>query len=166
MDGSPQCSKRKELFKPLPARTPFIQVLNLSVNHWIIVSNVSKEGGFYIDRVCIYDSLPRRNVHHSIVKQICYFFKPPLRCETKFDGFDCGVFALACATELAFGCDPVLCEWDVKNMRHHLIECLENGSIAQFPTNNPEKPRHIGLGKRILNTVPVNIYCESDYQMI
>ena len=30
---SPQCSKRKELLKPLPARTPFIQVLNLSGNH-------------------------------------------------------------------------------------------------------------------------------------
>ena len=81
--------------------------------------------------MCIYDSLPRRNVHHSIVKQICSFFKPPLRCESvKFDvmntekqpnGFDCGVFALACATELAFGCDPVLREWDVKNMRPHLI---------------------------------------------
>ena len=46
---------------------------------------------------------------------------------------DCGVHAIAYATELAHGTDPVLCSWDFENMRPHLIQCLESGVIARFP---------------------------------
>ena len=59
---------------------------------------------------CVYDSLPRKSVNHDLAKQICSFFKLPLRCKTvKLDVMnielqpysdDCGIFALACATEL------------------------------------------------------------------
>ena len=65
------------------------------------------------------------------------------------NGSDCGIFALACATELACGRDPILCEWDVKNMRPYLIE---NGCMARYTA------RRIGLGKRIHKTVEIEIH--------
>ena len=54
---------------------------------------------------------------------------------------DCGLFALACATELVHGCDPVLCSFNNASMRPHLMACLEAGHISRFPcTKRRRKP--------------------------
>ena len=163
---STQCSKRKQLFKEIPSGAPFIQVLHVSGSHWIVASNIAYDGGRQVDTVCIYDSLPRKSVHHSIAKQICSFFKLPIGCNSiKFDVLnvelqtnhnDCGVFTVACATEIAHGHDPVLCSWNVELMRPHLIKCLEKGTLDRFPTT---KRRRVGLGKRIHRTIEINVYC-------
>ena len=69
---------------------------------------------------------------------------------------DCGIFPLACATELACGHDPVLCSWNVELMRSHLIKSLENGTLDSFPT---VKRRRVGLGKRVHRMIEISIYC-------
>ena len=60
---------------------------------------------------------------------------------------DCGLFALACATELVHGCDPTVCHWDVPKMIHHLLCCLEKGKIDRFPI----KKRRVPLGMKVRN---------------
>ena len=45
---------------------------------------------------------------------------------------DCGVFAIAAATALAFGSDPL--QVQQSRMREHLLICFERGSISPFPT--------------------------------
>lgn len=43
------------------------------------------------------------------------------------NGWDCGLFAIAFATELVHGSDPSLCHFDTGTMRQHLLCCLEKG---------------------------------------
>ena len=47
---------------------------------------------------------------------------------------DCGLFAIANATALAFGINPINQTYDARGMRTHLIQCLENKDITPFPT--------------------------------
>ena len=64
--------------------------------------------------------------------------------------------ASACATELVYGFDPVLNEFDAKKMRAHLIDCLENKFMRRFPIL---KARRVPLGSRVRKSVEVEIYC-------
>ena len=49
------------------------------------------------------------------------------------NGVDCGVFAIAFATALAFGDDPTKKRFDVKKMRRHLRDCLKVKRMSPFP---------------------------------
>lgn len=53
---------------------------------------------------------------------------------TKQEGLsDCGVFAIATATSLAFGRRPV--HFKQSTMREHLLKCFEAGSMQPFETS-------------------------------
>ena len=49
------------------------------------------------------------------------------------NGVDCGVFAVAYATSLAFGENPSLCSYNVPLIRQHLVNCLEKEMMYPFP---------------------------------
>ena len=49
---------------------------------------------------------------------------------------DCGVFAVAFATDVAYGKDPAVQYYDTHNMRNHLLHSLQSRLIAPFPTAN------------------------------
>lgn len=46
---------------------------------------------------------------------------------------DCGLFAIACATELAHANNPQVCTWDVSQMQPYFAMCLESGTMQPFP---------------------------------
>ena len=46
---------------------------------------------------------------------------------------DCGLYAIAFATAIAFGDDPASCLFDAQKMRQHLYYCLEAGKLEPFP---------------------------------
>ena len=50
------------------------------------------------------------------------------------NGVDCGPFATAFATSLAFEIDPSTVTFDVDALRPHLVQCLEKGQMEPFPT--------------------------------
>ena len=93
----------KEISYSITSGAPFVQVLHTSGSHWILTSNITNDGGHLVDTVGMYDSLPRKSVNHNLAKQICSFYKLPLRCKTmKFDimniqlqpnSDDCSIFA-------------------------------------------------------------------------
>ena len=162
---STQCSKRDGMFQPIPPNSLFVQILHVHQSHWIVVSNIDgKSGGSFSDTVCIFDSDRPLKLSHSIKKMVCSFFKAPsdalhfdiMNVQGQNNSFDCGVFAIAYATELAYGYDSVICCWDDGKMRQHLKHCLENGCITRFPTRGE---RTIPLGMRTLNSVLQKIYC-------
>ena len=45
---------------------------------------------------------------------------------------DCGLFAIAYATELAHGRDPAKVVYSQKEMRSYFIKCMENGTLTPF----------------------------------
>ena len=97
-------------------------------------------------------------------RMICSFFKCSLdaihfdliNVETQLNSYDCGVLAIANATELALGRDPVVCRWDTTRMRQHLKSCLEKGLMNSFPMLGT---RRITLGSRVRHTILEKVYC-------
>ena len=51
-------------------------------------------------------------------------------CMSQPNGSDCGVYAIAAATELAYGYDPVFCHWDTISMRAHLLGVRNHGAFS------------------------------------
>ena len=95
--------------------------------------------------------------------QICSFWRPKgdyvtnmVNIQTQPNGCNCGVFAIANATELAFGKDPLLCRYDAEVMRIHFLQCLENRKMEHFPL---KRPRKIPIGNHMKNTYKVKVYC-------
>lgn len=68
---------------------------------------------------------------------------------------DCGVFAIAFATSVAFGENPTTCQYDKSKMRGHLIQCLEEGQMQPFPQYLPQKRIHRCKQARLV----LSVYC-------
>jgi hypothetical protein len=163
---STQLSKRKGLFVVVPRCSPFVQILHVGKCHWLTTSNVNVHGGAsYIDTVCIYDSGRPTTVSTDVTRSVCSFYKC-LGERVRFDimnvspqtnAHDCGVYAIAYATELAYGADPITCNWDVGQMRGHLLQCLESGLLTRFPRLPSQ--RRIRLGTRVRKSSTFQLYC-------
>ena len=56
-----------------------------------------------------------------------------INCDQQPNMNDCGLYAIANATEfLSEGGNPI-CMYDNTRMRQHLIDCLEKGVLSPFP---------------------------------
>ena len=134
------------------AVSTFIQILNVERSHWIVVSNVGCKKAV----VNIYDSA-YNFLSLNTKQQICSLWQPSsdqvefqlVNVQRQPNSSDCGLFAIANATELAHGRDTMLCMWDTCQMREHLFNCLEMGKIEQFPLI---RQRCIPAGKHIKKT--------------
>ena len=111
---SPQCGRHLK-FKPVVPREKYIQVLHVDDNHWITVSNIDVgQDTAVADIVFVYDSLLSPKMNLKTKKQVCSLARPSSRTITfdivnvmgQTNSYDCGLFALVYATELAYGNDP------------------------------------------------------------
>ena len=69
---------------------------------------------------------------------------------------DCGVIAIAFATDLCHGLDPVAVTYDQEKMRQHLLTCLENKKLEPFP--RMEKAGKVNA--RVIKTIHVYCHCK------
>ena len=137
----------------------FVQVLHVSDSHWITVSNI----GCRSDSVYVFDSA-YAFIDMDGKKQVCSLMKPTgdvlfmdfVNIQHQGNGSDCGLFALACATDLVYGRDPFLSYWNTKVMRPHLIKCLETKKMTCFPL---DKTRRIPVRNKLKKSIKVNIHC-------
>ena len=150
-------------FKPIKGRKAFIQILNVNNNHWVTVSN--KVGDLvFTDNVYVYDSLQHTRIAMTIKKQVCTFFKSTesyiffiiVDMKRQSNTYDCGVFAIAAATDIACGKDPAKSQWIASDMRPHLKQCFLQGEMLPFPTL---EDRRIRFGRRIKVEEKVDIHC-------
>ena len=65
------------------------------------------------------------------------------KTQSQIGSSDCGVFAIAFATDLAFGLNPASHYYEQDKLRPHFIECLKNQQMTLFPSKNiqPGKPK-------------------------
>ena len=154
---------KKLAFPTIPPYMKYIQILHVDGNHWNVVSNIQSDGGVFTNSVCIYDSL-YMHVALDTKKQICSFVRPKNN-EFTFDiantqhqtnSSDCGLFAIAFATELVHSQSPVLCEFNTSMMRNHLLICLQNGVFTRFPL---KKVRRVPMGSKVRKSIKELIYC-------
>ena len=114
----------------------FIQVIHNGRGHWLTVSTI---GTSHPD-VHVYDSM-YPSVNMCVKVQIAALLRtecPAIRLQfmavQKQAGVcDCGLFAVAFATALAFGQPPGMYHFAQGDMRQHLYECFEIGRISMFP---------------------------------
>ena len=141
----------------------FIQIINRTPHgngsHWITVSNVKALD--ITNQVTVYDSafqdLPEDEgmVIASLVDIEGNILHVQLaNVQMQRNTHDCGLFAIANATTLAFGKNPVNQTYDSTKMRSHLIKCLENKEITPFPTT-----KFSGKRSPVKRTVDVEIFC-------
>ena len=92
---------------------PFIQILHTSTQHWICIGNL-QTNRISNNRVNIYDNLSSDTMTAATASQIasiCNVKGTSIEVviqsvQQQRNGTDCGVFALAFATSLAYGEDP------------------------------------------------------------
>ena len=141
------------------ARSEFVQVLNVSKNHWITVSNIGCQKG-HID---VFDSLP--STISTRTKQqiaaICFSDKSSITVhissvQRQYGGNDCGLFSLAFATSLCFGEEPSKTCYHQDQLRSHLLHCLEKRVMTPFPKNAGRKRQQ---RKAEIANFQFNIYC-------
>ena len=66
-------------------------------------------------------------------------------------GSDCGLFAIAFATDLCHGNNPASYRYDPDKLRSHLLECLRLKKMTPFPSQLHRPGRH--------QTERIRVYC-------
>ncbi len=116
-----------------------IQIHNTGNLHWVTTTSIGKPRSCQA-RVC--DSLAPSTISSSLATQIAQIYGTgnqgklvveisPVQQQEK--GVDCGLFAIAFATDLAFGVNPAAASYDQRAMRKHFLQCLVSQKMEPFP---------------------------------
>ena len=139
----------------------FVQVIFVAQNHWACLTNKFSTSANTVD---LYDSMHSvPSEQNSIVRQACAILKAQessvtinvINVQIQKEASDCGLFALAMATDLCREVDPINLHYHQDRMRVHLKECFEKLILTPFPsTLNSENNK-----QRVVNSTKVEIYC-------
>jgi Ulp1 family protease len=120
-----------------------IQIIHVNTNHWSVISTcthktTSPQEGLTVNYYdSLYFKLPetaediisfllsKNSLTHVHVKCI------PVH--QQIGSTDCGLYAIATATALAYQIDPETQLYVQGEMRTHLIQCFNSGKIEPFP---------------------------------
>ena len=114
-----------------------IQIIHcLQRQHWIVATTVGCEANM----VKVYDSM-FYSVDHATEKVVVNLFQytdilPTIkigRSQKQKGSNDCGIFAIAHATAIAFGIQPEKENMTQDMMRAHLVSCLSKEAFSVFP---------------------------------
>ena len=134
----------------------FVQVLYVDPGHWACVSNIFCKDESSVD---LFDSTHIAPTEDgSIIKQVAIILHPRqkftihlVNVSLQFGVNDCGVYALAMATDLVNRIDPTSVTYKQHLMRAHLKHCFEQLGMSRFPAQNRSKQL-----KRILCTFRID----------
>ena len=134
----------------------FIQIIN-SRGHWVTVSTI----GTIHPNIHVYDSLYSCANTYLKTQIACLLAseEPELQLSCmnmmmQSGPSECGVFAIAFATALAYGENPTQYLFDQSKMRLHLTMCLEQGQMTMFPFKKLRRVK-----KAVKTMEKVRIYC-------
>ena len=113
--------------------------------HWITVSNIGCKPGF----VSIYDSIPSCYVPVRTKEQIAaMLFSEYKELTLEYQAVqsgrgssNCGLFALAFATSLCAGENPVEINYIQHLLCKHLLDCITQQVISPFPRTSRRKKK-------------------------
>ena len=124
------------------AEGEFIQIVHDGGAHWVCVSNIGCRQGV----INYFDSLNRgqikrhvqrqvQSIVHGIGQEVMITIQP---VQQQQNSVDCGIFAIAFATSLAYGQNPAATTYDTSRIRPHLSACLATGHLSTFPVLTTE----------------------------
>jgi O6-methylguanine-DNA--protein-cysteine methyltransferase len=117
-----------------PIRDSFIQILHVRKNHWITVAGVPPGTVHIYDSVYSTVSVDTKMQVASLMcsNESTIVFKIH-RVQYQQGSDDCGVFAVAFATDLAFGNEPASVHYEQKSLRGHFLDCIRKSELIPFP---------------------------------
>ena len=105
-----------------------------SRDHWIVAStNACKDGD-----VCVYDSVFStldKETNEVVANLFPSASVKVIKSQKQAGGTDCGLFAIATATVLAYGTDLTSITFIQAAMRSHLVQCFTDRVITLFPVS-------------------------------
>ena len=113
--------------------TNALQILHIKGNHWVVATTKVKGKAVYV-----YDTL-FSSVDQATAGVIKTNFRcnvqniQLLPCQKQVGGSECGPFAIAIATSIAFGEDPSKRIYAQDKMRNHIVTCFVNKQLQVFP---------------------------------
>ena len=133
-------------------REAFVQILHVGGNHWITIENIPS---FFVN---IYDSVYNTvtmDTKKQIASLLCTKSSTIVlkihKTQLQVGSSDCGLFAIAYATELAFGHNPASNEYFQRQMRRHFEQCIADKQLTTFPAK--------AMKSRRPRTEQLKIYC-------
>ena len=131
------CLSQGNHFVKVPSQS--IQIHNTGCFHWVTTTSIQLPHSCHAK---LFDSKSSGSIASSLQTQIAQIYGPNKHgnvcvevnpVQQQDGGVDCGLFAIAFATELAYGNDPVRVSYVQSAMRDHLLLCLEQGKMELFP---------------------------------
>ena len=110
-----------------------LQIIHSRGNHWMVASTILA-GDYGV--VQVYDSI-YSSIDDETKRIIHNLFDPAsllelVKIPKQIGGQDCGLYAIAISTALAFGLDPAIITFNQAAMRPHLIQCIDENKMIQF----------------------------------
>ena len=148
------CLLQANRFEKVTAQS--IQIHNTGNFHWVATTSIQLP---HSCQAKLFDSRSSGSLTFSQQTQIAQIYdqsKHGKICvevnpvQQQHGGVDCSQFAIAFATELAHGKDPVGVSYEQSAMRDHILLSLENRKVELFP--RARKPA-------IRNIVSIALYC-------
>ncbi|KAI4805818.1 hypothetical protein KUCAC02_010414 [Chaenocephalus aceratus] len=138
------------------AHGSFVQVLHDGSLHWVTVRNLFSRD----NTVELYDSL-YSSVPMSIKMQIASIIMTNERSmhvkiqkfQRQQGGVDCGLFAIAAATDLCNGRDPSTSNYKQTEMRSHLLQALKDAVLLPFPSES------VTVKSKTVKAIQVPLWC-------
>ena len=135
-------------FDIISSQAPMIQLLHSSEkDHWVCAATI---GGRHIlcDSLRSISAIRSRDTSTEKLIALPYDIQQQIseycglstvsidicQVQQQSNGTDCGVFAIAFATHIANGINPVNVKFDEMKMRQHLVQCLTDHKMKVFPT--------------------------------
>ena len=114
-----------------------IQIINCEKrHHWIVASTANITGGT-TDVVTVMDSFYNTIDQDTRYNLFQYGLKQPtiklIRTQKQEDSSDCGIFAVAMVTAIAFVRNPIKQVFQQKSMHPHFVKCLNKKHFTLFP---------------------------------
>lgn len=139
--------------KPIQANS--LQILLVNRNHWVTVSTLtadSKDITLYDSKYSVIHYDTQRLLSQLVCTQRKSFTARIATVNKQAGDNDCGLFAAAYCTTLAYGQNPSAFVYDQARMRNHLYDCLSAKKMTPFPII---RNRRVGEAK----TVEIKVYC-------
>ena len=114
-----------------------IQIFHSRKYHWITASSVACDPGkikVYDSSFTSLDATTERMIHNEFQSPGVKSVINTILFQRQKGDKDCGLFAIACATSIAFGIDPAKQKLGQDSLRSHFIECIKEENFSLFPT--------------------------------
>ncbi len=133
-------------------KPPLVQIVHVA-DHWLTVEGVSPSVARVYDSMNYTTSMDTQSQIAAVMQCMAASITLEVQnVQLQIGSSDCGLYAIAYATDLCYGNNPSNLRYNQSKMRSHLIKCLEGQKMTPFPSRF-RRPSHPKIEE-------VRVYCK------